>query len=60
VGVSRIELYIDGKLTASKTGVTSLSYNWNSRKAAIGAHSITAKAFDLMGNLGTTAITVYK
>ncbi len=60
VGVSRIELYIDGRLTTSKTGVTSLSYSWNSKKAASGAHSIAAKAFDAMGNLGTTAITVYK
>lgn len=60
VGVSRIELYIDGKLTASNTGATSLSYSWNSRKAAIGAHSIAAKAFDAAGNTATNTITVYK
>ncbi|GLI40143.1 S8 family serine peptidase [Geobacter hydrogenophilus] len=60
VGVSRIEIYIDGKLATSKTGVSSLSYIWNTRKIAAGAHTILSKAFDAAGNAATASITVYK
>lgn len=60
VGVSRIELYLDGKLATSKTGISSLSYIWNTRKIAAGAHTILSKAFDAAGNVATTSITVYK
>ncbi|CAG0966814.1 serine protease [Planctomycetaceae bacterium] len=60
VGVSRIELHIDGKLVTSKTGLTNLSYAWNTRKITTGAHTVTAKAFDAGGNAATTSITVHK
>ncbi|MBT1076187.1 Ig-like domain-containing protein, partial [Geobacter grbiciae] len=60
VGVSRIELYIDGKLATSKTGITSLTYSWNTRKITTGAHTILSKAFDATGNTATTSITIYK
>jgi subtilisin family serine protease len=60
VGVNRLELHIDGKLVTSKTGVTSLSYAWSTRKIAAGAHTIISKASDAAGNAATTSITVYK
>jgi len=60
VGVSRIELYIDGTLVTSKAGLTNLAYAWNTRKVTTGAHTLTAKAFDAAGNSGTTSMTVYK
>jgi len=58
-GVSTIELYIDGKLTAA-TNASSLAYNWNIKKVSAGAHTISAKAFDAAGNAGVRTITVYK
>lgn len=59
VGVIRIELYIDGVLRSSVSG-SSLSFTWNTRKVAKGAHIISTKAYDAAGNVGTTSITVYK
>ena len=59
VGVVKIELYIDGGLRASSKSNT-ISYNWNSRKASRGAHTITVKAYDQAGNSGLSTITVYK
>ena len=52
-------LYIDGMLVASGTG-GSLSYNWNTRKAASGAHAIKAVATDAAGNSASTTVTVSK
>lgn len=52
-------LYLDGRLVASATGA-SLSYSWNTRKAATGVHSLQAVAQDAAGNKTTTSITVSK
>ena len=52
-------LYIDGKLVASGTG-GSLSYNWNTRKASEGVHTLQAVAQDAAGNRTTTSIQVSK
>ncbi|MFC0132906.1 hypothetical protein CR105_13810 [Massilia eurypsychrophila] len=49
--------YIDGKLVAKGSGGT-LSYNWNSRKASSGAHSIQAVATDRAGNSRTASVSV--
>lgn len=59
VGVSKIELYIDGILKSTVTG-TILSYQWNTRKESNGIHSVLTKAYDTAGNVGTSSITVYK
>ena len=56
VQVSGVSLYINGKLVAS--GSTSLSYNWNTRKAPKGANSIQAVASDSSGNSTTSTIQV--
>ncbi len=53
----RQTLYLDGKLVASGTGA-SLSYNWNTRKASAGTHTLQAVAQDAAGNQSTTSIQV--
>jgi thermitase len=50
-------LYIDSVLKATVIG-TPLSYNWNTRKAAKGTHSIQVKAHDAAGNTKITSISV--
>lgn len=59
VGVTSMEVYIDGILQASSTS-GSVSTSWNSRKAAKGSHTITVKAYDAKGNLGTSSVTINK
>jgi subtilisin family serine protease len=53
----RQALYIDGRLVASGTG-SALAYNWNSRKASKGTHTIQATAQDAAGNITTTSVSV--
>jgi thermitase len=60
VGVVRVELYVDGALTATSTS-SPFSTRWNARKAWAGAHTLQCKAYDLAGNVGVSPIrTVYK
>ena len=54
VGVTSIEIYVDGALKA--TGTTSpFSYTWNSATVTNGTHTIYSKALDAAGNVGTSA-----
>lgn len=55
-GISQT-LYIDGKLTGKGTGGT-LSYNWNTRKAAAGNHTLQAVAKDAAGNTSSATVSV--
>src|SRR5438270_5406656 len=55
VGVTKMEIYIDGALKTSNTNLTSLTYSWNTTTAANGAHTITSKAYDAANNVGTSA-----
>jgi len=58
VGVTSIQIYIDGSQAASGT-TSPLNYSWNTRTLSNGSHTIFSKAFDAAGNLGTSAtITV--
>lgn len=60
VGVVRVELYVDGVLTA---GSTSSPFNtkWNAKRVSSGAHSLQCKAYDAAGNVGTSStVTVYR
>jgi hypothetical protein len=59
VGISRIELYIDGVLKLV-TNSSTISWSWNTVKVANGQHVISAKAYDGAGNAGSNSITVYK
>ncbi len=55
VGVTKMEVYIDGALKTSNTNATSISYSWNTTTVANGSHSIVSKAYDAAGNVGTSA-----
>ena len=54
VGVTKIELYIDGALLASGASSPE-SAAWSTAGAANGGHAITSKAYDAAGNVGTSA-----
>ena len=58
VGVSRIELYVDSQL--KKTAKLTHEVRLNCCMGAQGAHLLTTKAFDAMGNVATDSITVFK
>src|SRR5216684_478552 len=59
VGVTKMEIYIDGALKTSNTNLTSISYSWNTTTYSNGSHAIVSKAYDAAGNVGTSAtITV--
>jgi thermitase len=54
VGVSRVELYLNGTLFASSThAVTTLA--WDTTKSADGDYRLEARAYDAAGNVGTSA-----
>jgi len=55
VGVTKMEIYIDGALKTSNTNATSLAYSWNTTTASNGAHTITSKAYDAANNVGTSS-----
>lgn len=55
VGVTRVELYLDGALVASSTSSSSM-FNLNTKTWAKGGHSLQALAFDAAGNAGASAL----
>lgn len=57
--VAKIILSIDGKQVAVAYG-NSLSYSWNTRNLAKGAHSATVQAYDAANNTTSKTVTVYK
>ncbi|MBJ6723707.1 S8 family serine peptidase [Geomesophilobacter sediminis] len=57
VGVTRMELYIDGVLKSTSTS-NALNYNWNLQKVATGPHTLQIIAYDAAGNQGSTSIAV--
>jgi chitodextrinase len=57
VGVVRMELYVDGTLQA-RSSSSSIGYRW--KNPAVGSHTLTVKAFDAAGNVGTSSVTVYR
>ncbi len=54
VGVSKVEFYIDGALQATDT-TSPYSTTVNSTTLSNGSHSLTAKAYDAAGNVGTSS-----
>ena len=59
VGVTQMQLLIDGTLVASNTNSTALSFSWSTPSVANGTHTIVSKAFDAAGNSATSStITV--
>jgi hypothetical protein len=59
VGISRMELYIDGVLKVV-TNSSAIKWSWNAVKVSKGQHVISSKAYDEAGNAGVNSITVYK
>lgn len=56
VGVTQMQILIDGSVVASNINATSLSFSFNSTTVANGPHAIVSQAFDAAGNVGTSAI----
>ncbi len=54
VGVTSIQIYIDGSLKSSGTS-SPLNYSWNTTTATNGTHTIYSKASDAAGNVGTSS-----
>jgi chitinase len=54
VGVTRVDFYINGSLRAS---VNTLPYNftWNTAAETNGAYTLSSKAYDAAGNVGTSS-----
>ena len=60
VGVTKVELYVDGALTATSQ-TAPFSTKWNPKPAARGARVLQAKAYDAAGNSALSQIvTVYR
>mgnify|MGYP001591367620 CR=1 FL=1 len=54
VGVTKVEFFVDGSLIGSAPSAP-YSAAWNTTTATNGAHSLTTRAFDAAGNVGTSA-----
>ncbi|PWU05246.1 MAG: alkaline serine protease [Terriglobia bacterium] len=54
VAVTQAAIYIDGVLKYTGTAPP-YTYNWNTQKTAPGTHTITAKAWDAAGNIGSAS-----
>ncbi|HYM61788.1 MAG TPA: Ig-like domain-containing protein [Thermoanaerobaculia bacterium] len=58
VGVTKVEFYLDGALKSTDT-TSPYSWSWDTTTASNGSHSLTSKAYDAVGNVGTsTAVNV--
>jgi hypothetical protein len=54
IGVDRVEFLLDGTLLGSDA-IAPYSISWNSATASTGNHTLQARAFDLVDNVGTSA-----
>ena len=58
VGVTSVEIYVDGTLKATDTS-TPYNFAWDTTTVPNGSHSLVTKAYDAAGNVGTsTAVSV--
>jgi thermitase len=55
VAVTKIELFIDGKLFGTSTSSTA-TFNWNTRNVSKGEHQLQAYAYDAAGNIGASSL----
>ena len=56
VGVAKLEIYIDGALKACNFGALSISYPWDTTAVSNGSHTITSRAYNAAGGIGTSSI----
>jgi subtilisin family serine protease len=54
VGVTRVELYVDGALHSSDT-TSPYAFAWNTTAVGNGGHSLQTRAYDAAGNAGSSA-----
>ena len=54
IGVTRVELHVDGVLAGTDT-VAPYAFTWNPGTAGDGSHALAAKAYDAAGNVATSA-----
>jgi len=59
VAVASLSVYVDGKVVGTGNSA-SISYKWNTKRAASGAHTISATAKDASGNQTSATIQVKK
>lgn len=57
VGVSRVELSVDGSLVGTSTA-SPYQVSWNTTSVGNGGHTVTAKAFDAAGNSASSSASV--
>ena len=55
VGVTRVELWLDGALAATDTSAP-YSFTWNTTASANASHTLQAKSYDAAGNVGLSAV----
>ena len=55
VGVTRAELYINGRLTASSTS-GNFNFNWNTSRLARGTYELQSRAYDAAGNTASSVV----
>jgi len=55
VGVTKVEFYVDGELKGTDTS-SPYSYSWDTTTIADGTHTLTAKAYDALVNVGTSSL----
>jgi|GEM_PF-2110462 VCBS repeat-containing protein len=60
IGVTKVEFYLDGTLKSTAT-TSPYAWSWATTASANGSHTLTTKAYDAAGNVGTSsavAVTV--
>ena len=55
VGVARVEFFVDGVLSAV-VNTSPYSFSWNTDTVTKGGHTLSAKAYDAVGNIGTSTL----
>jgi hypothetical protein len=55
IGVTRVELWMDGALKATATAAP-YSFTWNTTASTNGSHTLQTKAYDAAGNVGDSSI----
>jgi len=57
IGVINAEFYVDGQLKESvNLPTTPWNFNWNTAGLSSGSHTLYVKAYDLIGNIGTSGL----
>jgi len=60
IGVMEIQIFFDGTLMTSCSQTNDCNNRFNPKKIRKGSHTINAKAYDAVGNMGSAMITVVK